>query len=63
MLVNGKPAEELGEDYIYLPYGKAATGSLTLQVKEGDEIAIVVSKHKTAVSDTTAVNVTVEYKS
>ena len=63
VLVNGKPTGELGEDYIYLPYGKTATGSLTLQVKEGDEIAVIVSKHKTAVSDTTAVNVTVEYKS
>ena len=61
VFVNGKPTTELGEDFIYLPYGDIASGALVLQVKQGDEVALVVNKHVTKTSDTTSVNITVEY--
>ncbi len=61
VLVNGEPIKEFGEDFIYLPYGDVASGALVLQIRQGDEIALIVNKHDTKVSDTTALNLTVEY--
>ena len=63
ILVNGEPAAEIGNSMLYLPYGEEASGALVLSVEKGDEIALIVNKHKKTTGDTTKVVLSVEYQS
>ena len=63
LLVNGEPIDKYEQAPIKLVFDESADSSIMLSVKEGDEIALVVSSNKKNTLNAAAANITVEYQS
>ena len=63
LLVNGELIDKYEQAPIKLVFDESADSSIMLSVKEGDEIALVVSSNKKNTLNAAAANITVEYQS